>query len=123
MADKKKKSTICSACGAYQALRSEEKRVFRYEKSEAQLPLTPRTRDLAIFVASTTTTTTTTNGHDRLLYPCCACARGVITRCITTYALYCYNLCGWGLVSTIHVCIESDVISSAQRTSKNFISL
>ena len=60
VADKKiKKTQICNARGAYQALRSEEKRVFRgflYEKSEARLPLLPRTRDLAIFVASTTTT-------------------------------------------------------------------
>ena len=50
---------ICSARGAYQTLRSEEKRVFcgfLYEKSEAQLPLTPRTRDLAIFVYTTDTT-------------------------------------------------------------------
>ena len=90
VADKKiKKAQICNARGAYQALRSEEKRVFRgflYEKSEARLPLLPRTRDLAIFVASTTTTTT--DRHDRSLYPCCACTRRVII-CVRTCVYVC----------------------------------
>ena len=52
-----KKSTICSRRGQYQALRNKEKRVFRdylYERFEAQLPLVPRTPDLAFFVATTT---------------------------------------------------------------------
>ena len=41
-----------------------------------QLSSMPKTLELAVFLASTTTTTTTTDGHDRSLYPCCACVRG-----------------------------------------------
>ena len=47
----------CSRRGPYQTLRSKEKRVFRsyrYVRSEAQLPLMPKTPDLVFFVATTT---------------------------------------------------------------------
>ena len=64
------KSTICSCRGPYQALRSKEKRVFRdyrYERSETQLPLVPKTPDLAVFLWL--------QQKNRSLYPCCACMR------------------------------------------------
>ena len=71
MADKK--STICSArdpVSNAKKLRKVSFSLLSIFRRNLQLPSMPKRLELAIFVASTTTTT---DGHNRSLYPCCAC--------------------------------------------------
>ena len=73
-------STIYSACSWCLPGRSKKKTVFfRFQFVDATYNSHQHLKrwNWRFFVATmttTTTTTTTTDGHDRLLYPCCACA-------------------------------------------------